>query len=114
MPIGIELKTLLLDLDLQNNINSEGLILAPEIENRTTMHTQASKSFTFFWKKLNKPYLRKLSYLRKTYATRERIFNNSNITTLHSNVRVTEKHYIDFKEIVKQMVKNGFRIFPES
>ncbi len=113
VPIGNELKTLLLNLGLENNINSEELILAPEIENRTTMYNQASKSFTFFWKKLNKPYLRKLSYLRKTYATQERISNNSETTTLHADVRVTEKHYINFKDIAKEMGENGFRIFPE-
>jgi len=32
----------------------------------------------------------------------------------HSNYRTTSKHYIDRKEIAKQMVKNGFRVFEKS
>jgi hypothetical protein len=31
----------------------------------------------------------------------------------HSNYRTTSKHYIDRKEVAKQMVRNGFRVFPE-
>jgi hypothetical protein len=29
----------------------------------------------------------------------------------HSNYRTTSKHYIDKREVAKQMVKNGFRVF---
>jgi len=29
----------------------------------------------------------------------------------HSNYSTTSKHYVDRKEVAKQMVKNGFRIF---
>jgi hypothetical protein len=31
----------------------------------------------------------------------------------HTNYVVTAKHYIDRKEIAKQMVKHGIRIFPK-
>ena len=31
----------------------------------------------------------------------------------HSNYRTTLKHYIDRQEVAKQMVRNGFRVFPE-
>lgn len=31
----------------------------------------------------------------------------------HSNYRTTSKHYIDKREIAKQMVENGFRILSE-
>ena len=31
----------------------------------------------------------------------------------HANYGVTAKHYIDRKEVAKQMAKQGFRIFPE-
>jgi hypothetical protein len=29
----------------------------------------------------------------------------------HSNYHTTLKHYIDRREVAKQMVKNGFRVF---
>jgi hypothetical protein len=32
----------------------------------------------------------------------------------HSNYQTTSKHYIDRKEIAKDMVKQGFRVFPEN
>ena len=31
----------------------------------------------------------------------------------HSNYQTTSKHYIDRKEIAKDMVKQGFRVFPK-
>jgi endonuclease YncB( thermonuclease family) len=29
----------------------------------------------------------------------------------HSNYRTTSKHYVDKREVAKEMVKNGFRVF---
>ena len=85
----------------------------PKSTNRETIEDNASRAFPLYWKKLKRPYSRTMTHFRKTYATRERIFNNSSTTTLHSNVKITEKYYIDDKEIVKQMVKDGFRVFPK-
>ncbi len=113
IPIGEELKTVLLDMGLNKNKHTDKYLILPEVNNRKTTEKQASISFSFYWKKLNKSYFRSLTHLRKTYATRERIFNNSSITTLHSNVKTTERYYIDDVEIVKQMVSDGFRVFPE-
>jgi hypothetical protein len=31
----------------------------------------------------------------------------------HSNYNITSKHYIDRKEIAKQMVKQGYIVFPK-
>jgi len=31
----------------------------------------------------------------------------------HSNYQITSKHYIDRKQIAKDMVKKGFRVFPK-
>jgi hypothetical protein len=30
----------------------------------------------------------------------------------HADYRTTAKHYIDRKEVAKDMVENGFRVFP--
>ena len=94
-------------------IKSGKYIIEPDSQNRNTIQKLASKSFSFYWDRLNKPYKRTLTHLRKTYATRERIYNNSTPSALHSNVKTTETHYIDNIEIAKHMVKQGFRVFPK-
>ena len=113
IPVGEELFDVLNDLDLNRNKYSDKYITEPNSIDRKTIAKQASRSFTFYWLKLNNNEKRSLKDLRKTYATSERIYNNSNLTTLHSNVSTTEKHYINNIDIVKEMVKNNFRIFPK-
>ena len=113
IPIGEELLETLVDLGLKDNYDYDvdSYLIKPNSKNRKTIAKQASRSFTFYWNKLNIPYKRTITHLRKTYATQERIFNNSSTSILHRNARTTEKYYIDDSEIAKQMVKDGFRIF---
>lgn len=113
IPVGEELLELLFDLNLTENMDSKDYIIAPEAENRVDLEKQTSKYFTFFFKKLNRNYTRQLKHLRQTYITREDLFVNGRISMQHSNYRTTSKHYIDKREVAKQMVKNGFIIFPE-
>lgn len=113
IPVGEELFELLIDLKLDENYDSQKYIIAPEVENRDNLEKQTSKYFTFFFKKLNRNYNRQLKHLRQTYITREDLFVNSKISMQHSNYRTTSKHYVDKREVAKQMVKNGFRIFEE-
>jgi integrase len=113
VPVGEELFELLIDLNLENNQDSNEYIIAPEVENRENLEKYASIYFTFFFKKLKRDYTRQLKHLRQTYITREDLFVNGRISMQHSNYRTTAKHYIDKREIAKQMVKNGFRIFSE-
>ena len=113
IPVGEELFELLIDLKLDENYDSQKYIIAPEVENRDNLEKQTSKYFTFFFKKLNRNYNRQLKHLRQTYITREDLFVNTKISMQHSNYRTTSKHYVDKREIAKQMVKNGFRIFDE-
>jgi hypothetical protein len=103
----------LIELKLDENQNSDEYIIAPEVENRDNLEKNSSIYFTFFFKKLNRNYVRQLKHLRQTYITREDLFVNGGISMQHSNYRTTSKHYIDRREIAKQMVKNGFRIFYE-
>ena len=114
IPVAKELLEVLNSLGLSKNKQSNKYIIAPDFKNRYTISKQVSKSFSFYWSKLDRNYKRSLKDLRKSYATSERIFNNSNLTTLHANVEVTEKHYINQIEIVKQMVYNNFMVFPEA
>ena len=79
------------------------------------MEDQARKCFSFYTKKLGRPYLLRLRYLRQTYITSEALyFNDFGMTIQHSRYGTTSKHYIDKKTTVRKMVKLGFRVFRES
>jgi hypothetical protein len=98
-------------LGMNDKKGSSDYIIGPDIEKRITLKDQASKSFTFYFKKLNCKHSHRLKHLRQTYITQEDIFINSRISMQHSSYSTTSKHYVDRKEVAKQMVKNGFRIF---
>jgi hypothetical protein len=99
---------------LPKNIGSNDYIIAPDaLSNRKYLEDFASKSFTFFFKRLKRSYTRQLKHFRKTYITQEDSFINRRISMQHSNYQTTSKHYIDGKEIAKDMVKQGFRVFPK-
>lgn len=51
--------------------------------------------------------------MRKTYITQKDLFINGRISMQHSNYQTTSKHYIDRKQIAKDMVKQGFSVFPK-
>ena len=55
----------------------------------------------------------KLKHFRKLYITQEDLFVNGLISMQHTSYVITAKHYIDRKEIAKQMARQGFRIFPK-
>ena len=111
IPVGEELLELLIDLNLSENMDSKDYIIAPNAACREALEKQTSKSFTFFFEKLNRNYKRQLKHFRQTYITREDLFVNGRISMQHSNYRTTAKHYIDRREVAKQMSKMGFRIF---
>jgi hypothetical protein len=78
------------------------------------MEKLTSKSFTFFFSKLkrNYDYPFQFKHLRQTYVTAEDMFLRKGFSMQHSDYRTTVKHYIDRKEIAKDMVANGFKVFP--
>ena len=114
IPVGEELLELLLNLNLEENMDSKDYIIAPEVENRVNLEKQTSKYFTFFYNKLNRNDTRQLKHLRQTYITREDYYLNGRMSMQHSNYKTTSKHYVDKSDIAKQMALNGFRIFPEN
>jgi hypothetical protein len=59
------------------------------------------------------PYKVQFKHLRQTYLTAEDIFLRRGAAMQHSDYRTTAKHYIDRKEIAKDMVSHGFRVFPK-
>jgi hypothetical protein len=104
----------LYELGLGNNVCSNDYIIEPDVlNNRKCLEDFASKSFTFFFKKLKRDYTRQLRHFRKTYITQEDSFINRRISMQHSNYNITSKYYIDRKEIAKQMVKQEFRVYPK-
>jgi len=113
VPVAEELSELLDELGLQNHLNSDRYIIAPDVlTNRKYLEDFASKSFTFFFKRLKRSYTRQLKHFRKTYITQEDLFINGRISMQHSNYNITSKHYIDRRQIAKEMVKQGFMVFP--
>jgi len=114
VPVAEELSKLLDELRLHENVGASDYIIAPDVlSNRKYLEDFASKSFTFFFKRLKRSYSRQLKHFRKTYITQEDSFINRRISMQHSNYNITSKHYIDRKEIAKDMVKHGFIVFPK-
>ena len=113
VPVAEELSELLNELGLQNNLDSHDYIITSDVSNRKYLEDFASKSFTFFFKRLKRSYSRQLKHFRKTYITQEDLFINGRISMQHSNYNITSKYYIDRKEIAKQMGKQGFRVYPK-
>lgn len=111
IPVGEELFELLIDLNLTENIDSTNYLIAHEISKSESLEKQTSKSFTFFFKKLNRNYKRKLKHLRQTYITKEDLFINGRFSMQHSKHQTTKKHYSDRHVVAKWMGENGFRIF---
>ncbi len=113
IPIGKELLNLLMNLGLNHKKDSPDYIIAPEDPNRKSMERYTSKYFTFFFNKLGRDYNIQFKHLRQTYVTAEDMFLRRGASMQHSDYRTTSKHYIDRKEIAKDMVVRGFRVFPK-
>ncbi len=119
VPIIEELELFLIEMGLKENRRSNKFIIAPEEKGRKTMASQTSKSFTFFWEKLNRDYDITLKHLRSTYITASVIYSYNQGPKLrqHANFRVTDKHYVDQKEIAKLISKDRsehrFVVFPK-
>jgi hypothetical protein len=92
IPVVEELLKLFIDLKLTENTDSINYIIAPEAACREALEKQTSKSFTYFFKKPNRNYTRKLKHLRQTYNSREDLFINDRITMQHCSYQTTLKH----------------------
>jgi len=114
VPIIHELKELLLDLGFNEKQGSNEYIIAPdESMSRVIIEDFASKSFTFYFKKLNRKYIRSLKHLRKTYATKLKIFSSGieQDITQHSSIELMNNHYIDHKDVATKVARSDFRVF---
>lgn len=114
IPDGQELLDLLNRLGLNQKKHSDDYIISPEEPYRESMEKYCSKCFSFFFSKLNRDYDNEVQFkhLRQTYVTAEDLFLRRGFSMQHSKYRTTAKHYVDRKETAKDMVANGFRVFP--
>ena len=116
IPIGEELRTLLNKLGLKQNYNSNEYILEPNItaeNSRYNFIKQSSRSFNFFYKKLENHHHHTLKDLRKTYTTALTMFFAKGISIQHKNYETTEKYYNDNRAIAILIAEQGFRVFPK-
>jgi hypothetical protein len=111
VPVGEELLELLVELGLQNHLDPNGFIIAPDVSNRKYLEDFSSKSFSFFFKKLKRSYSRQLKHLRKTYITQEDYNLNDRVSLQHSDYKTTTKHYVNKINRTKELVRQGFRVF---
>ena len=101
MPITKDLAELLLDLP------SEGYLIAPEKKNREVISNYLTTCFNHFWQAAG---LRKgisFKHLRKTYITRINLLLGADKTKslgYHSDFGVQIKHYVEKKEIQKELL----------
>ena len=110
IPIGKELIILLESLGIHYKKGSNDYIINPDNQERKDLHKRVGRMFTFYWKKLDRPYTINLKHLRQTYVTAESMYF-PRITLQHSSYTTTEKHYLDKMKIAKTLALNGFQIF---
>jgi integrase len=118
IPIIKELEDLLNQKGMRDKHDSNDFIIAPnETSDRKTMEALASKSFTFFAKKLSREYALKMKQLRSTYITAQEIYSYRQGPKIqqHSNIKTTNKHYINEQLIAKYISEdrseNRFKVF---
>ena len=110
IPIGEELRTLLISLGMERYMDTKKYIIAPDEARTPKMQKFIGTSFTFYFKRLNRGYARQAKHLRQTFITAVNQYANR-VSLTHSSFRITEKHYIDRSAIAIQLAKSGFRIF---
>lgn len=112
VPVIPQLKSLLYEMGFEENIGSNTFLIAPdEKSSRRTIINKLSKSFTFYYKKLNTGKNISLKHLRKTYLTHLQILTGNAIAISgHSNEEILDEHYIDGVEIAKSVALSNIKI----
>ncbi len=112
IPVIPQLKNLLFEMGFMEYQNTDKYLIAPE-ENasRKSIINKLSKSFTFFYKKLDTGKDISLKHLRKTYLTHLQIITGNAIAVSgHSTEDILNDHYIDQIEIAKSVAKSNLNI----
>src|ERR1035437_9597546 len=114
VPIIQELKELLMDLGYNEKKGTNEYIIALDDKmNRETLEGFATKSFSYYFDKLNRGYSRSLKHLRKTYITKLDFASSglAQMITQHSSQSIIESNYKDHIHVATQIAKSNFRVF---
>lgn len=105
IPIIKELEDFLIEKDMDGKRNSDEYIIPSDDMTRKSMQKLASKSFTFFSKRLNRDYDIKMKQLRSTYITALDNFNRRLVYDIkeHTDPKITIKHYLSQPEIAESI-----------
>lgn len=114
IPITMGLSSLLKELNIQENKNSNDYLIANnESTSLKTRIDVVSKAFTHFWSFTNSKKNAQLKHLRKTYLTAlvKQFGEKANILSSHSGIDVMKKHYINDQTLLGSIDK--FSIFQD-
>lgn len=113
IPLTVELKSLLEDLNYEKHKESDTFIIAPDfvLKRNKVMSDTLSRGFSHFYDLLETG--RKLTFrsLRKTYITNLSVYMGGNAKSItgHSGDNVLETYYLNKETIAK--AANGFQVF---
>ncbi|HOT89239.1 MAG TPA: phage integrase SAM-like domain-containing protein [Bacteroidales bacterium] len=114
IPIIEELMELLLELGYEQKKGLNDFIIASdEVMSRQTMIKYMSKSFSFYFEKLNRGYIKNLKHLRKTYISRLEMATSGISIKIsgQSSMGLINSHYKDHKYFAEQIAKSEFRVY---
>lgn len=112
IPVILQLRSLLYEMGFEKNRGTDKFLIASDDKSsRKTIINKLSKSFTFYYKKLNTNKDISLKHLRKTYLTHLQILTGNAIgVSGHSNEEILDNHYIDKVEIAKSVANSNLNI----
>jgi len=114
IPVIPQLRELLYEMGYdENKGSSEFIIGQDERLNRASMIKLMSSAFSLFWKKVETTKKATQKALRKTYFTaiEKHTLGAAIGISNHSRSDVLQKHYIDRKEIAKELSKLDIRFY---
>jgi len=113
VPVGDELKQVLLDLGYEKYKNTERYLIAPDCTRRKNLHKRISRMFTHFWRLTGIKKKLSLYSLRRTHITALEIATKGNAYLIsgQSSNQLVQDHYINHKEIASELSIQGFSIF---
>lgn len=103
IPITLGLYKLIMKLGFKKLKETDQYIICPEHENRTTVKSWISKSFTHYWKLTGNDPDISFKHLRKTYVTlMYSVFGDKTKAVTDQNVDTILEFYLNKKKIVAQ------------
>lgn len=113
LPISHDLMLLLDKLGYADKIDSDEYILCPDRENRNTIKSLCSKSFTHFWGLSGNTTHKEFRYFRKTFQTRFRLLYGKEADNINrwSGDNIESDHYLNAQKLMEHLT--GKPLFTE-